>query len=87
MSEELRKSLDLLRAEVDALEGGADTVKDRINRVIADLEHQLERSEDEDPDQKLLHIIPDLIEQFETEHPGITAVLGNIMTTLSNIGI
>ncbi|MEE9367313.1 MAG: DUF4404 family protein [Pontiella sp.] len=37
--------------------------------------------------QELVHILHNESEEFEVEHPRITALINNVMTSLSNLGI
>ena len=83
---EIHRLLEQLRTELKAAEGDKALVEDRVNSLISDLERQLDNLEDMDH-TAMLDRIREVVEQFETEHPSITAVLNRIMTTLSNMGI
>ena len=37
--------------------------------------------------QELVHVLQNESEEFEVEHPRITALINNVMTSLSNLGI
>jgi hypothetical protein len=83
---EIHKSLERLRSELNALEGDKAVIEKRVNSLISDLERHLENLEDADH-TAMLGRIRGVVEQFEAEHPSITAVLNRIMTTLSDMGI
>jgi predicted RNase H-like nuclease (RuvC/YqgF family) len=85
--EKLRESLERLRSEINILKEGNDAAKNRINRLITDLEHYVKNLDNNDQRTVLLAHIPKLIGELETEHPRITNILNAIMVTLSNMGI
>jgi len=87
--EELEESLARLHKEVAKLEEKDGALKERLDGLIHDVERQLHGVEDTDA-KNAAGVIDDLqkyIEQFETEHPRVTAILNHIMVTLSNMGI
>lgn len=87
MSEhKLRQDLDRLRAEVKRVEKTDPESKQRIDSLIADLEKHLDQGGD-DEDDSILDSVRDAIKQFQTQHPRATAILNDIMVTLSNMGI
>jgi predicted transcriptional regulator len=85
--EEIRESLDQLRSEVEELESGDRHVKERVNELIDDLEHQLENPEDSAHKSNVIEGMRKATEQFEVEHPRVTNILNHIMVTLGNMGI
>jgi DNA repair exonuclease SbcCD ATPase subunit len=79
---EIKKSLDELKSELEqtpketgVLEEALESAKEGIERytpeAIQELVHTLQREADE----------------FEVDHPRITALINNVMTSLSNLGI
>ena len=82
--EALKKDLDRLRAEVNDLAASSPETRDKINELITDLETRVENEEDH---EGLMDNIREYISRFETEHPRATAILNDIMVTLSNMGI
>ncbi len=82
----IRENLERLRAEISKIEEGDATTRDRLNGLIDDIETEIE-SDDETRDQSLPESLQEAITQFETEHPRTTAILNDIMITLSNMGI
>jgi len=84
---DINKSLDELRAEIENLAADDNESRDKLNRLICELEKKLEKPEDENHHQNLLVNIKSAISDFETTHPRATAILNDIMVTLSNMGI
>jgi hypothetical protein len=83
----LQKELEMLRNEVNNIAVGNDEAREKLNLLISDIEKKLEGRADEAHDNNLLQGIKDAIGQFESEHPRATAILNDIMITLSNMGI
>ena len=81
----LQNSLERLRDEINHLATDDAESRSRLNRIISELEIKLDNPEDDDED--LIDNLKESIQHFETEHPRATAILNDIMVTLSNIGI
>lgn len=81
--EQLRDLLSRLRAELATLDAGDDGAQTRLRRLLDDIEGQLA---DNDNDG-LTSDLKRRIETFEVEHPRVTAILNDVMVTLSNLGI
>ena len=85
--EKLHECLERLRSEMNRLEKDDKLIKERVNRLIIDVEHQLEHADDRTHKVKLNQNLHNSIEQFEAGHPRVTGILNQIMMTLSKIGI
>ena len=83
----LHKDLDKLRSEIDRVAVDDHETREKLNRLISELETKLENPDDEDHHRSLLLNIRASIGHFETEYPRATAILNDIMVTLSNMGI
>lgn len=83
--QQLHADLERLRAEVNALSEDNPNSREKLNLLISDIEKQLDESSEND--EGLIDKLKDAIHQFETEHPRATAILNDIMVTLSNMGI
>ncbi|NNE37049.1 MAG: DUF4404 family protein [Gammaproteobacteria bacterium] len=83
--ENLRNDLERLRSEVDQLSSSQPETRQRLDTLITDLENRIDTEIDENGN--LIDDINDYISKFETEHPRATAILNDIMVTLSNMGI
>ena len=81
--EQLGQLLSRLRAELATLEAGDDGAQTRLRTLLDDIEGQLA---DHDNDG-LTSELKRRIETFEVEHPRVTAILNDVMVTLSNLGI
>lgn len=82
----LESELQKLREEVACLAKDDTESRDKLNRLINELERKLD-SETEDDDRSLMDSMKDALSHFEAEHPRATAILNDIMVTLSNMGI
>ncbi|MGH8507756.1 MAG: DUF4404 family protein [Gammaproteobacteria bacterium] len=88
MSEtKLREHLERLREEVNDLGAGKPESIERLNRLITDVEGQLENRSDQAGHEDLVANVQGAIRHFEVEHPRATAILNDIMVALGNIGI
>ncbi len=86
-NENLKKDLEKLRGEINSVAGNDPHAKQRLNSLISNLEKRLKDSALTDEDDGLIENIREEIANFETEHPRATAILNDIMVTLSNMGI
>ena len=85
-SRKLNSDLERLREEINHLAADDVDSRKRLNRLISRLEAKLENP-DAGEDDSLMKNLRDAIAHFETEHPRATAILNDIMVTLSNMGI
>ena len=84
MHEKLNEKIVLLKKELEKLSLSDEATKNQINTLIEDIESLKDESNDKDD---LIENIKTSIKHFETEHPRATAILNDIMVTLSNMGI
>ncbi len=84
MHDKLHEKITSLKKEVEQLSVDNSTTKKHINELIKDIE-SLNGSIEEKGD--VIDRIKSSIDHFETEHPRATAILNDIMVTLSNMGI
>lgn len=83
MSEhELNALLEQLRSEMDAVEHGAHEDKERLEGLVASLEHRLANPREDNEDEELLRTLSDALTRYEAEHPRITGVLTRILSAL-----
>ena len=82
----VQKSIASLRNEVAHLGDADASVQAKMLALIEDLEQQMQ-----DPQASAqadaLQKIPTLIEQFESDHPKLTNTLGDLLATLSSMGV
>lgn len=72
---ELKTELQQLPKETDALEQKLDQIHDSIEQYTPEVI------------KDFVSYLDDETKEFEVEHPQITALLNQVMTALSNIGI
>ncbi len=84
---ELHEPLERLRAEIGKLGDEDEAIRQRMKRLVTDLERRLESSEQAEHEEHLVDGLRQNVERFEVEHPRLTAVLNQIMVQLSNMGI
>ena len=83
-NESLKNKIEDLRAELNKVADSDPKSRDRINQLISELEDKLENPEEH---PSLIDSIKESINHFEAEHPRATAIMNDIMVTLSNMGI
>lgn len=83
----LRDDIEKLRNEIDNLSADEDISKEKLEMLLLDIEAGLETEEQNKNQSELLAGLKESVEHFETEHPRATAIINDIMVTLSNMGI
>jgi Domain of unknown function (DUF4404) len=87
MSEQqLREQLEHLRALVNEIGAERPDSLERLNRLVSDIEDRLIADRGA-AGSDATDAVREAIRHFEVEHPRATAVLNDIMVTLSNMGI
>ena len=81
--EHLHELLARLRGELAQLESSDS--RPRLETLVTDLERELAAEEAEGTG--LTQELKRRVENFEVEHPRVTAILNDVMVTLSNLGI
>ncbi len=84
--EKIHAAIDALRAEISKLDVDDSVSRERLDRLVGELQQQIDAGDDASP-VVLEGSVTELIEQFEVEHPRITGVLNDLMVTLSGMGI
>ena len=85
--QKLHDDLEKLRNEINSLSEKDIESREKLDQLINVLEDKLENTDEDVQDQGVLNSLRDAIEHFETDHPRATAILNDIMVTLSNMGI
>jgi seryl-tRNA synthetase len=83
----LNDDLEKLRQEVNILVNENEEARDKLNAIINDIEKKIETPGDEAHHSNLTTRVKEAISHFETDHPRATAILNDIMVSLSNMGI
>jgi hypothetical protein len=84
--QQLRNNVEKLRLEIAKIADSDTHTKAKLDALINDIEASIDPEQDSE-DSKLVQNIKDALTHFETEHPRATAILNDIMITLSNMGI
>jgi len=83
----LRDDIEKLRNEIANLSADEDASKEKLESLLQDIESGLETEEQNKNQSELLAGLKESVNHFETEHPRATAIINDIMVTLSNMGI
>ncbi len=83
----LRDDIEKLRNEIENLSAEEDASKEKLEMLLQDIESGLENEEKNKNQSELLSGLKESVNHFETEHPRATAIINDIMVTLSNMGI
>jgi len=80
MSEELKRDLEKLHDELKKISSGDP----KLQKLTDDVQSALKKNIEDVP---LVDSLRDAAETFEVRHPKLTALINNVMNSLSNIGI
>jgi hypothetical protein len=83
--EELRRSLDRLRGELQRADFRDAADRRQLELLVAELEHQTGTSGGGTP--ALVDKLAENVRRFEVEHPTLTASLSQLMSALSSMGV
>lgn len=83
----IRDDIEKLRIEIKNLSADEDTHKEKLEILLQDIESGLETDIQNKKQSELLAGLKEAVNHFETEHPRATAIINDIMVTLSNMGI
>ena len=81
MSEKIKRELEDLKTELEQI-GSEDP---KLQKLVGELDSAL--AQPEEVPQNLIHSMQHAAEEFEVHHPQLTALINNIMNSLSGIGI
>ena len=85
--EQLREHLDQLSGEIEKISASGEE-KAHLTGLIESLERQLnEEMVAELEPANLVEQVESMVSSFERDHPTISAILNNIMVTLSSMGV
>lgn len=85
--QKLNDALQELKSQIANLELGDAQAKQKLQSLVDSLEEKLRSPQDAIQHHSLVEEVRDSVEHFEVEHPRITAILNDLMMTLSNMGI
>jgi hypothetical protein len=84
-NQKLRELLEQLHKELERTDSIDENGRELLRNISADIQKFLDPSQ-ENP-ESLLDRLQSAVDQFEVEHPAITAALSQMLNTLSNAGI
>ena len=84
--ENLVNVLERLRKEIAQVASNNPDSYQKLNALISDLENRIAHLPNQDH-AGLVEQVQNEIARFETAHPSATAILNDILVTLSNMGI
>lgn len=84
-NKKLHDDLKKLRNEINNVATDDIESRKKLNQILSDLQEKLEKPDNND--EGLVKDLKETIRHFEAEHPRATAILNDIMVTLSNMGI
>ena len=84
--EDITRSIQALHNEIEQMTTADVAVKEKLLALINNLETQMEEPDSVEKKTANLQQLPVLIEQFEADHPKVTASLGRLLSTLSSMG-
>ncbi|GEM_PF-449380 len=87
MSKKLIETLQSLRDEIDNLDIGDNESKERLEKLVADIEMKINSPDDRDHHITLVEDLAGSVAHFEVSHPRVTGILNDIMMALSNMGV
>lgn len=80
-------ALNKLRSEIEALDIGDDEARQRLDKLIRDIETTLEYPGRVGGDEPLVAQLKTSIFKFEASHPRLAAVMNEVLERLGNMGI
>jgi hypothetical protein len=87
MDKNLKKLKMDLDAEIRKMDSLDDISRDKLDKLVNDVEIKLRKPSDPSDHDRLIGHLEDNIHHFEVSHPGLTKVMNNMLTMLSNLGI
>lgn len=85
MQDNLNDKISSLKKELQRISTDNPEAKEHINALVEEIEALNDNSSEDK--SFIIDKIKKSIEYFETDHPRATAILNDIMMTLSNLGI
>lgn len=85
--QELRETLEGLRADLATLRFREPQSRERVQQLVSAIERQIDSADDAKDFADVRADLHGAIERFEVEHPTLTATLNQIASALSSMGI
>jgi len=86
---QLSERIQELLGELERVETTDEEARDRLANVLKDIREAIEERGEEasDENESLLERLNEATHHFEESHPTLTAMVGRIADSLSNLGI
>jgi hypothetical protein len=86
---QLRERIQELLGELEQVETADQGARDRLASVLQDIREAIEETggEDSGEQESLLERLNEATRHFEESHPKLTAMVGRVADSLSNLGI
>lgn len=86
---QLRERIQELLGELDQVEAADPDARDRLAAVVEEIRSAVENSGEDGSkaDDSLLERLNEATRHFEESHPTLTAMVGRVAESLSNLGI
>lgn len=85
--QKLTDTLQKLKDQIAGLALDDAEAKEKLQSLVDSLEEKLRSPQDAAHHHSLVEEVRDSVQHFEVEHPRLTAILNDLMMTLSNLGI
>jgi len=95
--EDLRATLDQLRAQLEEFEGGDLDVREKLHEALRDIEIALVQSTEEarspesasgeTSEESIARRLSEVAQHFEVSHPVLSSTLGSVIDALGRMGI
>jgi uncharacterized coiled-coil DUF342 family protein len=87
--QQLHKSIEELRAELEKVEEAEEHVRERIQRLLKEIDDLVDESGDIPPQrhQQFLERLKESVQDFEASHLSLTQAASRVINALSGIGI
>jgi hypothetical protein len=83
----LDESLQTLRAEIRALDSGDEEARQRLDRLVRDIEARIDSSSGTAAEDSLTGGLKAAILNFEVSHPRVAVLMNDVLEKLSAMGI
>ena len=86
---QLRERIQELLDELDQIEAGDSEARDHLESVVHDIREAVEETAPEEGEghESLIDRLNEATRHFEESHPRLTAMVGRVADSLSNLGI
>jgi Asp-tRNA(Asn)/Glu-tRNA(Gln) amidotransferase C subunit len=87
--EQLRERIQELLGELEQIEAVDPEARDRLASVLHEIREAVREGSEEAPDEheSLLERLNEATQHFKESHPTLTAMVGRVADSLSNLGI